>query len=46
LGASAAPYLAEVNDAFLSGLSVGCLVAAGIAFTGAMFASRFLPARA
>ncbi len=46
LGVNAAPYLAEVNDAFLSGLSVGCLVAAGIAFTGAMFASRFLPARA
>jgi hypothetical protein len=46
LGANAAPYLAEVNDAFLSGLSVGCLVAAGIAFTGAVFASRFLPARA
>lgn len=46
LGANAAPYLVEVNDAFLSGLSVGCLVAAGIAFTGAVFASRFLPARA
>jgi EmrB/QacA subfamily drug resistance transporter len=46
LGAGAAPYLAEVNDAFLSGLSVGCLVAAGVAFGGALFASRFLPARA
>ena len=46
LGANAAPYLAEVNDAFLSGLSIGCLVAAGVAFSGAIFASRFLPARA
>jgi hypothetical protein len=46
LGADAAPYLAEVNDAFLSGLSVGCFVAAGIAFAGAVFAGRFLPARA
>jgi EmrB/QacA subfamily drug resistance transporter len=46
LGAGAAPYLAEVNDAFLSGLSVGCLVAAGVAFSGAIFAGRFLPARA
>ncbi len=46
LGANAAPYLAEVNDAFLSGLTVGCLVAAGVAYAGAIFASRFLPARA
>ncbi|MFW2334122.1 DHA2 family efflux MFS transporter permease subunit [Ilumatobacter sp.] len=46
LGAGAAPYLGEVNDAFLSGLGVGCLVAAGVAFGGAVFASRFLPARA
>ncbi len=46
LGAGAAPYLAEVNDAFLSGLGVGCFVAAGVAFSGAIFASRFLPARA
>jgi EmrB/QacA subfamily drug resistance transporter len=46
LGANAAPYLAEVNDAFLSGLGVACLVAAGVAFGGAMFAGRFLPARA
>lgn len=44
LGPNAAPYLAEVNDAFLSGLGVGCLVAAGVAAAGAMFASRFLPA--
>jgi EmrB/QacA subfamily drug resistance transporter len=46
LGAAAGPYLAEVNDAFLSGLGIGCLVAAGVAFGGAVFASRFLPARA
>ncbi len=46
LGAGAAPYLAEVNDAFLSGLGVGCLVAAAVAFSGAVFAGRFLPARA
>lgn len=46
LGAGAAPYLAEVNDAFLSGLGIGCLVAAGVAFGGAIFAGRFLPARA
>ncbi len=46
LGASAPAYLAEVNEAFLSGLGVGCLVAAGVAAAGAVFASRFLPARA
>ncbi len=46
LGVNASAYLAEVNDAFLSGLSVGCLVAAGVAAAGAVFASRFLPARA
>jgi EmrB/QacA subfamily drug resistance transporter len=46
LGPNAPAFLAEVNDAFLSGLMVGCLVAAGVAFAGAVFASRFLPARA
>jgi hypothetical protein len=46
LGAQAQPYLDQVNDAFLSGLSVGSLVAAGVAAAGAVFASRFLPARA
>ena len=46
LGPNAAPYLAEVIDAFLSGLGVGCLVAAGVAAAGALFAGRFLPARA
>lgn len=46
LGANAQPYLDQVNEAFLSGLAVGCFVAAGVAFAGALFASRFLPARA
>jgi EmrB/QacA subfamily drug resistance transporter len=46
LGTNAQPYLDQVNDAFLSGLSVGCFVAAGVAAAGAVFASRFLPARA
>ena len=46
LGAGAEPYLAAVNDAFLSGLGIGCLVAAGVAGAGAIFAGRFLPARA
>lgn len=46
LGANAQPYLNQVNDAFLSGLSVGCFVAAGVAAAGGLFAGRFLPARA
>ncbi|MEO6569982.1 MAG: DHA2 family efflux MFS transporter permease subunit [Ilumatobacteraceae bacterium] len=46
LGPNAAAYLAEVNEAFLSGLSIGCLVAAGVATAGALFVGRFLPARA
>jgi EmrB/QacA subfamily drug resistance transporter len=46
LGPDAQPYLDHVNEAFLSGLSVGCLVAAGVAAAGAVIASRFLPARA
>jgi EmrB/QacA subfamily drug resistance transporter len=46
LGAGADPYLAQVNQAFLSGLSVGCFVAAGVAAAGAVFATKFLPARA
>lgn len=46
LGPNAQPFLDQVNTAFLSGLSVGCYVAAGVAFAGAVFASRFLPARA
>ena len=46
LGPDAPAYLAEVNDAFLAGFSVGSFVAAGVAAAGAVFASRFLPARA
>lgn len=46
LGADAPAFLNQVNDAFLSGLGAACFVAAGVAFAGAVFASRFLPARA
>jgi EmrB/QacA subfamily drug resistance transporter len=46
LGPNASAYLAEVNEAFLSGLGVGSLVSAGVAAAGAVFASRFLPAQA
>jgi EmrB/QacA subfamily drug resistance transporter len=46
LGPNAPAYLDQVNEAFLSGLHVGCFVAAGVAFAGALFATRFLPARA
>ena len=46
LGANAQPYLAQVSDAFLGGLSVGCFVASGVAAAGALFAGRYLPARA
>lgn len=46
LGGGAQPYLDQVNAAFLSGLSVGCFVAARVAAAGALFAGRFLPARA
>ena len=46
LGDQAPAFLAAVNDAFLSGLTVACLVAAGVTAAGAIFASRFLPAHA
>jgi EmrB/QacA subfamily drug resistance transporter len=46
LGPNAGPYLDHVNQAFLSGLSAGTLVAAGVAAAGAIFASKFLPAQA
>ncbi len=46
LGPVAQPYLDQVNEAFLSGLSAGCFVAAGVALTGGLFAGRFLPAKA
>jgi hypothetical protein len=46
LGPLAPQYSAEVNEAFLSGLSVACMVAAAVALSGSIFAARFLPARA
>lgn len=46
LGPAAPAYLAEVSDAFLAGLGTSCLVAAGVAAAGSLFAWRFLPARA
>jgi EmrB/QacA subfamily drug resistance transporter len=46
LGPNAPQYLAEVNEAFMSGMSVACLVVAAVAAAGALFAARFLPARA
>lgn len=46
LGPLAPDYLTAVSDAFLSGLSVACLVAAAVALAGSGFAARFLPARA
>jgi Na+/melibiose symporter-like transporter len=39
-------YLTGVSEAFLSGLSVACLVAAAVAAAGSLFALRMLPARA
>jgi hypothetical protein len=44
LGAAAPAYLAEVSDAFFSGFGVACLVMAGVAVAGAVFAARYLPA--
>jgi EmrB/QacA subfamily drug resistance transporter len=46
LGDAAPAYLADVSNAFLSGLAVACLVVAGVALVGAFVAWRFLPARA
>ncbi len=46
LGPDAGRYMREVSDSFLAGLSVACLVVAGVAAAGALFALRFLPARA
>ena len=47
LPAALAPeYLREVSNAFLSGLGLACLVTAGVAAAGAIFAARYLPARA
>lgn len=46
LGATAPAYLAEVGEAFMSGFGVASLVVAAVAGAGAVFAAKFLPARA
>jgi len=46
LGSDAVTFMGEVKDAFLSGFSIGCWVAAGVALAGSVFALRYLPARA
>lgn len=46
IGALGPAYLKEVSDAFLSGLGIACIVAAGVAALGAVVAARYLPARA
>ncbi len=46
LGADAPAFLTEISEAFLSGLAVACIVVAGVAVAGSLFALRFLPARA
>jgi EmrB/QacA subfamily drug resistance transporter len=46
LGGNSAQFFGEVSDAFLSGLSIACIVVAGVAAAGSLFAFRFLPARA
>ena len=45
LGSRAGTYITEVSNAFLSGLAVSCLVVAGVAAAGSLFALRYLPAR-
>lgn len=45
LGARAGDFITEVNDAFLSGLAVSCVVVACVAAAGSLFALRYLPAR-
>lgn len=43
LGELAPAYLNEVNEAFLSAMSIACLTVAGVAFAGALVAMKFLP---
>lgn len=43
-GAIAEAVRQSVNDAFLSGMSAGCLTAAGVCMAGALFVLAFLPA--
>lgn len=44
LGPMATTFVADLNEAFLAGLSVACMVAAGVTLGGAGFSMRFLPA--
>ena len=46
LGAQAPEFVAEVRQAFLSGLGVACWVVCEVALAGSLFARRFLPSRA
>jgi hypothetical protein len=39
------PLLQSAQEAFVTGMSTASLVAAGVAFAGALFALAFLPAR-
>lgn len=46
LGNAAPAYIDEVSDAFMCGFSVASIAVAIVAASGAMFAGKFLPARA
>lgn len=46
LGGQGPALLAQVNDAFLTGMHAACFVCAAITLIGAIFAHRFIPARA
>ena len=46
LGDAAGQYVDAVADAFLSGLSVACIVVGAVTLAGAAAVSRYLPARA
>ena len=45
LGERAGAFITEVSNAFLAGLAVSCIMVAGVAAAGSLFALRFLPAR-
>ena len=45
LGPTGQPLLEAARSAFFDGFRLGCLVAAGVLFAGAVFAARYLPAR-
>jgi len=46
LGEQAPAFVDQVSNAFLTGMHVACFVCAGVALAGAVFANRFIPARA